>query len=371
MILLNIYLCLYVCPYIIYDPFAEPSKSATVSVTEFSKSQCRSGINALCRIALHLSNKTDLLSLFICSTLFFPFHYPFSFKSASYAQFTSLISLEVVLMEELNGNWFDGSTSDDELVRELVDNMSPFFVLPPAELEPEMSPASQAAINQVVSTIYSGPTIGDIENALYVTNSKSPFPEIPESRFPILERNLNKVENKYTLKMKSWGSGMADDGYKWRKYGQKYIKNSRNPRSYYRCTNRRCSAKKQVERSSEDPDALIVTYEGLHLHFAYPCFPPTDNPPPKRPKRTASPPHDSPQNAAHSPVTSTLADSAQEGMSSQGLLEDVVPLVIRCPSNNNTCSNSSSSWCPSPLTSPSSLSWSPNYSPSHFDIGIR
>lgn len=49
-------------------------------------------------------------------------------------------------------------------------------------------------------------------------------------RLSILERGLSKVEHKYTLKIKSCDNGMADDGYKWRKYGQKSIKNSPNPR---------------------------------------------------------------------------------------------------------------------------------------------
>lgn len=45
---------------------------------------------------------------------------------------------------------------------------------------------------------------------------------------------MGKMENKYTLKIKSCGSaGLADDGYKWRKYGQKTIKNSPNPRSFF------------------------------------------------------------------------------------------------------------------------------------------
>ncbi|KAF8082099.1 hypothetical protein N665_0848s0017 [Sinapis alba] len=57
-----------------------------------------------------------------------------------------------------------------------------------------------------------------------------------------------------------------EDGYRWRKYGQKAVKNSPFPRSYYRCTNSRCTVKKRVERSSQDPSTVITTYEGQHCH---------------------------------------------------------------------------------------------------------
>ncbi|CAN0896443.1 Probable WRKY transcription factor 57 [Linum grandiflorum] len=57
-----------------------------------------------------------------------------------------------------------------------------------------------------------------------------------------------------------------EDGYRWRKYGQKAVKNSPFPRSYYRCTNSKCTVKKRVERSSEDPTTVITTYEGQHCH---------------------------------------------------------------------------------------------------------
>ncbi|XP_037473709.1 WRKY transcription factor 71-like isoform X2 [Triticum dicoccoides] len=57
-----------------------------------------------------------------------------------------------------------------------------------------------------------------------------------------------------------------DDGYRWRKYGQKAVKNSSFPRSYYRCTAARCGVKKLVERSQQDPSTVVTTYEGRHGH---------------------------------------------------------------------------------------------------------
>ncbi|KAH6557358.1 hypothetical protein KP509_1Z119500 [Ceratopteris richardii] len=59
-----------------------------------------------------------------------------------------------------------------------------------------------------------------------------------------------------------------EDGFRWRKYGQKAVKNSPHPRSYYRCTNSKCNVKKRVERSVEDPAMVVTTYEGQHNHHS-------------------------------------------------------------------------------------------------------
>lgn len=158
-------------------------------------------------------------------------------------------------------------------------------------------------------------------------------------------------------------------------------------RSYYKCTNPKCGAKKQVERCSDDPDTLIITYEGLHLHFAYPFFtldqPKTTDVVPTKKQKKSSPDVESheheqtnqvvydenPRNIIN-PTPIPIAqqslelewDMGCEGMDSQGLLEDVVPLLIRRPSTNcnATTSYSSSSSFLSPPTSPSSLSCSTN-----------
>ncbi|XP_052188354.1 probable WRKY transcription factor 51 [Diospyros lotus] len=59
---------------------------------------------------------------------------------------------------------------------------------------------------------------------------------------------------------------IMDDGFKWRKYGKKMVKNSPNPRNYYKCSAGGCNVKKRVERDREDPSYVITTYEGMHNH---------------------------------------------------------------------------------------------------------
>ncbi|KAJ3671862.1 hypothetical protein LUZ60_014411 [Juncus effusus] len=59
---------------------------------------------------------------------------------------------------------------------------------------------------------------------------------------------------------------ILDDGYRWRKYGQKAVKNNNFPRSYYRCTHQGCNVKKQVQRLSKNEGVVVTTYEGMHTH---------------------------------------------------------------------------------------------------------
>ncbi|KAJ7514053.1 hypothetical protein O6H91_23G024400 [Diphasiastrum complanatum] len=81
-----------------------------------------------------------------------------------------------------------------------------------------------------------------------------------------------KYMPKWTVKLPGsnteQGSEAApEDGYTWRKYGQKVILGSRHPRSYYRCTYKRelnCPAIKYVQKSDDDSPVFHVTYKGEH-----------------------------------------------------------------------------------------------------------
>ncbi|XP_021887934.1 probable WRKY transcription factor 29 isoform X2 [Carica papaya] len=56
---------------------------------------------------------------------------------------------------------------------------------------------------------------------------------------------------------------LTSDKWAWRKYGQKPIKGS----PYPRCSSSKgCLARKQVERSREDPGVFIITYTAEHSH---------------------------------------------------------------------------------------------------------
>ncbi|KAF8029460.1 hypothetical protein BT93_E2000 [Corymbia citriodora subsp. variegata] len=68
-------------------------------------------------------------------------------------------------------------------------------------------------------------------------------------------------------RLKGDGAPPPSDSWAWRKYGQKPIKGSPYPRGYYRCSSSKgCPARKQVERSRDDPTMLLITYSCEHNH---------------------------------------------------------------------------------------------------------
>ncbi|KAI3705695.1 hypothetical protein L1987_75936 [Smallanthus sonchifolius] len=57
-----------------------------------------------------------------------------------------------------------------------------------------------------------------------------------------------------------------EDGYAWRKYGQKDILDAKFPRCYYRCTHKDegCRALKQVQKLEDGSEMFHITYFGFH-----------------------------------------------------------------------------------------------------------
>lgn len=107
--------------------------------------------------------------------------------------------------------------------------------------------------------------------------------------------------------------GPLDDGFSWRKYGQKDILGAKHPRGYYRCTHRNvqgCLATKQVQRSDEDPMILEITYRGRHTCSQAASSTTITSPPPRPisslPDQTPEPPqiNQPPQSSQHNMLLS-------------------------------------------------------------------
>lgn len=75
----------------------------------------------------------------------------------------------------------------------------------------------------------------------------------------------NLKENRKPLPSTSTVNRPSYDGYNWRKYGQKQVRGSEYPRSYYKCTHPKCPVKKKVE-SSLDGQIAETVYKGEHNH---------------------------------------------------------------------------------------------------------
>uniref|UniRef100_M8BC02 Putative WRKY transcription factor 41 n=1 Tax=Aegilops tauschii TaxID=37682 RepID=M8BC02_AEGTA len=81
-----------------------------------------------------------------------------------------------------------------------------------------------------------------------------------------------------------------NDGFHWRKYGEKKILNAVFPRSYYRCgysDEHRCPAKKVVQQqNNNDPPVFMVTL--MNDHTCSSLFPANDQPPSSSNSATAN-----------------------------------------------------------------------------------
>ncbi|KAM0944439.1 putative transcription factor WRKY family [Dioscorea sansibarensis] len=95
----------------------------------------------------------------------------------------------------------------------------------------------------------------------------SPSPVQIRPRMAQIPRSKRRKNQQKRVVCHVPADGLASDVWAWRKYGQKPIKGSPYPRGYYRCSSSKgCQARKQVERSREDPGVLIITYTAEHNH---------------------------------------------------------------------------------------------------------
>lgn len=139
--------------------------------------------------------------------------------------------------------------------------------------------------NCKVKKVFERAYTGQITDIVYKGAHDHPKPE------PSLQLNFMKVEDDLDSKRRRTDFGtrnatrvvkpireprvvvhtmsevdILDDGYRWRKYGQKVVRGNPNPRSYYKCTSSGCPVRKHVERAAHDLKAVITMYEGKHIH---------------------------------------------------------------------------------------------------------
>ncbi|CAI8585778.1 unnamed protein product [Vicia faba] len=92
--------------------------------------------------------------------------------------------------------------------------------------------------------------------------------EAPPSRPKKRKNDLEKRTEMFPAPQIGNTEMPPEDGFTWRKYGQKEILGRKYPRSYYRCTHQKlyhCPAKKQVQRLDDIPNIVEVTYRGEHI----------------------------------------------------------------------------------------------------------
>ncbi|PKU68937.1 putative WRKY transcription factor 26 [Dendrobium catenatum] len=73
------------------------------------------------------------------------------------------------------------------------------------------------------------------------------------------EKNVAEERNNRTMTIQ-------EDDYKWRKDGTHYIHTIKKFRSYLRCVNKNCKARKKMDWSLNDPNNIDISYEGYHNH---------------------------------------------------------------------------------------------------------
>ncbi|XP_029130474.1 probable WRKY transcription factor 43 isoform X2 [Cajanus cajan] len=150
---------------------------------------------------------------------------------------------------------------------ESQDNSPFMFTTPSVFQNPSLEPQEQGLCDIDWGDIFSAQNSTSIERG----SSSCVVAENKEKGNDKEKRKVGRMKKttrvpRFAFQTRS-ADDILDDGYRWRKYGQKAVKNSTYP-SYYRCTHHTCNVKKQVQRLSKDTSIVVTTYEGIHNH---PC----------------------------------------------------------------------------------------------------
>ncbi|MCO5597967.1 hypothetical protein L7F22_052055 [Adiantum nelumboides] len=140
----------------------------------------------------------------------------------------------------------------------LLSNPNPFDGFPES-LYPAHFEASPVAVD--VTPAPREPSPPDIDTSSSQASPATACPSLLSSDRKRLKR-LDLGEPKYVVLTSNYES-VLKDGFKWRKYGQKSVKNNIYPRSYYKCSYEGCYVHKHVERVALDPCLILTTYRGV------------------------------------------------------------------------------------------------------------
>ncbi|MBA0823103.1 hypothetical protein Goarm_019857, partial [Gossypium armourianum] len=176
----------------------------------------------------------------------------------------------MLLMKEIQA-----PLSLDLILDQIWSSFSPLFKAP-ADLDPQRSEQSrQIQIQyQAVSFNSSASVKSEMAGSSNVLSLSVPVhtaTSMASAHAEVDAEELNQIGNPNggmpfgQSDHRGVGPVSSEDGYNWRKYGQKHVKGCEFPRSYYKCTHPNCEVKKLFERS-HDGQITEIIYKGTHDH---------------------------------------------------------------------------------------------------------
>ncbi|XP_056176765.1 probable WRKY transcription factor 32 isoform X2 [Syzygium oleosum] len=153
-----------------------------------------------------------------------------------------------------------GSSSQWERVKRLYGELRSDITGEAAETYSRNSRNVCPYISSELSLVSASQTISPVANSTHLDHKLPPTTKVTDSCTVHA-----KVQNSSDCGTTSDVKASRGDGYNWRKYGQKQVKSPKGSRSYFRCTNSECSAKK-IECSDLSSDTIETVYRSSHNH---------------------------------------------------------------------------------------------------------